>query len=87
MTLNKGTEADQRDAVFAMQGLGDFFKHGIEYAVGLFFGEVGLFSNSGGEIWFTHDEASLTVFCCYVRAALYGAAPKAPQALNCGRPV
>jgi hypothetical protein len=70
MALDKRTETDQRDAVFAVQGVGDFFEHCIEYTAGLLFGEVSLFSDSGGEFWFTHDEASLTVFCCYVRAAL-----------------
>ena len=44
MTLNERTEADQRDAVFAVQGIGDFFKNCIEYAAGLLFGEVSLFS-------------------------------------------
>jgi hypothetical protein len=48
----------------------------------LFFGEVCFFSNGCSEVWFTHvSEAPLTVCCCYVRAALYGAAPKAPQML------
>jgi hypothetical protein len=48
----------------------------------LFFGEVCFFSNGCSEVWFTHvSEAPLTVCCCYVRAALCGAAPKAPQVL------
>jgi hypothetical protein len=39
MALDKRTETDQRDAVFAVQGVGDFFEHCIEYAAGLLFGE------------------------------------------------
>ncbi|MNX66512.1 hypothetical protein D3C86_976090 [compost metagenome] len=82
MALQEGAEAHQRHAVFAVQGTGDFFKNGVENAVGLFFGEVCFFSNGCSEVWFTHvSEAPLTVCCCYVRAALYGAAPKAPQML------
>ena len=38
MALDKGAKADQRDAVLAMQGLGDFFQHCIKNAVGLLFG-------------------------------------------------
>ena len=52
MALQERTETDQRDGVFAMQGAGDFFQYRIQDTVGLFFGEVSLFSDGGGEIWF-----------------------------------
>ncbi|MNG21211.1 hypothetical protein D3C84_1055510 [compost metagenome] len=82
VALQEGAETYQRHAVFAVQGAGDFFENGVEDAVGLLFGEICFFSNGCGEFWFTHiSEAPLTVFCCYVRAALCGAAPKAPQVL------
>ncbi|MNC77428.1 hypothetical protein D3C75_1293830 [compost metagenome] len=58
MTLQECTESDQRHAVLAVQSAGDFFEHGVEHAIGLLFGEVGLFSNSCGEFWFAHSEAS-----------------------------
>ena len=54
VALQEGAEADQGDAVLAMQRAGDFFKYGVEYAVGLFFGQVCFFCNSGCEFWFTH---------------------------------
>ena len=53
VALQEGAEADQGDAVLAVQGAGDFFKDGVEDAVGLFFGEIGFFSDGGCEIWFT----------------------------------
>lgn len=86
VALDKGAKADQRDAVLAMQGLGDFFQHCIENAVGLFFGLGQPFSDSCGEIGFTHDSFPLTVFVVMSVLFLYGTAPKAPQVLNCGRP-
>ena len=54
MALQEGAETHQRDAVFAVQGAGDFFENGVENAVGLLFGEVCFFSNCSGEFWFTH---------------------------------
>ncbi|AZF18680.1 hypothetical protein C4J92_5243 [Pseudomonas sp. R3-18-08] len=47
MALQESAEADQGDAVLAVQGAGDFFENGVEYAVGLFFGEIGFFSDGG----------------------------------------
>ncbi|MNT76763.1 hypothetical protein D3C72_2158090 [compost metagenome] len=76
MALQEGTEADQRHAVLAMQGASDFFEHGVEHAVSLLFGEIGLFRNGGGEFWFTHSEASLTVFLLLCRAALQEQRPR-----------
>ena len=37
MALQEGAEANQGDAVLAVQGAGDFFENGVEDAVGLFF--------------------------------------------------
>ncbi|CAN2972845.1 hypothetical protein METHPM2_210050 [Pseudomonas sp. PM2] len=54
VALQESAEADQGDAVFAVQGAGDFFEDGVEDAVGLFFGEIGFFSDGGCEFWFTH---------------------------------
>ena len=53
MALQEGAEADQRHAVLAVQGAGDFFEDGVEDAVGLFFSEIGFFSDGGCEFWFT----------------------------------
>lgn len=47
MTLQKGAETDQGNAVFPVQRIGDFFENGVEDAIGLFFGEVRLFSDGG----------------------------------------
>ncbi|CAI8784381.1 hypothetical protein EMIT0P44_10170 [Pseudomonas sp. IT-P44] len=54
VALQEGAEADQRHAVLAVQGAGDFFENGVENAVGLFFGEICFFRDGGGEFWFTH---------------------------------
>jgi len=37
VALQEGAEANQGDAVLAVQGAGDFFENGVEDAVGLFF--------------------------------------------------
>ena len=47
MALQEGAEANQGDAVLAVQGAGDFFENGVEDAVGLFFGEIRFFSDGG----------------------------------------
>ncbi|KTC42042.1 hypothetical protein AO260_16245 [Pseudomonas sp. ABAC21] len=54
VALQEGAEANQGDAVFTVQGAGDFFEDGVEHAVGLFFGEIRFFSDGGCEFWFTH---------------------------------
>ena len=54
VALQEGAEANQGDAVLAVQGAGDFFENGVEDAVGLFFGEIRFFSDCSGEFWFTH---------------------------------
>ncbi|MNT64155.1 hypothetical protein D3C72_2020290 [compost metagenome] len=54
VALQEGAEADQRHAVLAVQSAGDFFENGVEYAVGLFFGQICFFSDCSGEFWFTH---------------------------------
>jgi hypothetical protein len=70
VALQEGAEANQGDAVLAVQGAGDFFENGVKDAVCLFFGEIRFFSDGGCEFCLRMSEASLTVFCCYVRAAL-----------------
>ncbi|CAI8877443.1 hypothetical protein EMIT0P294_20241 [Pseudomonas sp. IT-P294] len=54
VALQEGTEAHQRDAVFAVKCAGDFFENGVENAVCLLFGEICFFSDCSGEFWFTH---------------------------------
>lgn len=54
MALQKRAKAYQRDTVLAVLCASDFFENGIENAIGLFFGEIRFFSNSGCNIWFTH---------------------------------
>lgn len=54
MALQEGAEANQGDAVLAVQGAGDFFENSVKDAVSLFFGEIRFFSDGGCEFWFTH---------------------------------
>src|SRR5471032_3345528 len=54
VALQESTEAHERDAVLAVQSAGDFFENGVEYAVGLLFGEICFFCDCSGEFWFTH---------------------------------
>ncbi|MNI99255.1 hypothetical protein D3C73_1582800 [compost metagenome] len=54
VALQEGAEADQRYAVLAMQGAGDFFENGVKNATGLFFGEICFLRDGCGEFWFTH---------------------------------
>ena len=54
MSLYEGAEAHQGDTVLAVQCAGDFIQYGVEYTVGLIFGEIGLISDSGCEFRFAH---------------------------------
>ena len=44
----KESQTDQGHAVLAVQRAGDFIQQGVENAIGLFLGEIGLFGDSGG---------------------------------------
>ncbi|VVN61217.1 hypothetical protein PS687_04008 [Pseudomonas fluorescens] len=48
VALQEGAEANQGDAVLAVQGAGDFFENGVEDAVDLFFGEIRFFRGQRG---------------------------------------
>src|SRR5690606_34110799 len=80
MALEEGTEANQGNAVLAVQRTGDFFEYGVEYAIGLILGQISLLGNCRSEFRFAHrclfDGLLLLCPCCPSRTA-----PKAPQQL------
>jgi hypothetical protein len=69
-----------------MKGVSDFVQDGIEDAIGLFFGEICFFSNSGCEFWFTHMKPLLRFFVFMSRAAPERQRAGAATALRSGRP-
>jgi hypothetical protein len=86
MALQESTEANQGHTVLLVKGIGDFVQDGIEYAIGLFLGEICFLSNSGCELWFKQMKPLLRFFVFMSRAALAGQRAGAATALRSGRP-